>query len=298
MTGATTVDCHAHVFRPATVSARAVDALAPSDRDAPVEDLLTTMEGGRVGRAVLVPLGPQDDYVAECVRQHPGTFAAVAVADLAVQGRIPSIDPLDALRKRTEHFPFHALRTGWLGDPAAGVDESPMLPALRYLTDRGIALWSYLPRSQTPLLRQLIRKLPDLTVVLNHLGFCPHDMQVDQYGRPRFATAFGPGDVDALLEMARFPHVYLMFSGQYALSKLAPPYTDLDETVRALADAYGAARMPWASDYPWTRDVPGYRTMLSLPEETFPDASPTELADIHGGAALRLFPALALDQET
>ena len=55
-----------------------------------------------------------------------------------------------------------------------------------------------------------------------------------------------------------------MLSGQYALSAEEPPYRDLDAIVRALAGAFGPDRMLWASDYPWTRDVPGYATLLGL----------------------------------
>lgn len=293
-----TVDGHAHVFRPADVTARVVEALAPAERDAPVEDLLTTMHDNDVGRAVLVPLGPEDDYVAACLRAHPGIFAAVAVADAATQGRTISIDPVSTLRGRRQMLPFQALRTGWLGDPSREIEASPMLPVLRHLADHGLALWSYLPRDQMTLLEQLTRRLPDLIVVLNHLGFCPHDMQVDRHGRPRFAAAFRAGDLDTLIRLARAPQVYLMFSGQYALSADAPPYADLDAPVHALADAFSASRMLWASDYPWTRDLPGYPTLLSLPRHAFPDASTAELADIRGGTALRLFPHLAPCQES
>ena len=83
-----------------------------------------------------------------------------------------------------------------------------------------------------------------------------------------------------------------MFSGQYALSAEGPPYRDLDPVVRALADAFGPRRLLWASDYPWTRDVPGYGTLLTLAEQALPEASADDLSAIHGGTALRLFPHL------
>ena len=62
--------------------------------------------------------------------------------------------------------------------------------------------------------------------------------------------------------------------------------------MRALADAFGPRRLLWASDYPWTRDVPGYATLLTLAEQALPDATPDDLAAIHGGSALELFPHL------
>jgi L-fuconolactonase len=286
------VDAHAHVFRRADELPRSVDELAPAEREARVEDLLARMAEAQIERAVLVPLASEDDYVAEALRDHPDRFAAVAVADAATQGRESGLDPVAALERRRASFPFHGLRTQWLGDPAAPLAESPMLPVLRHMAETGLVLWTYLTRDQLGLLEALPATEPDLPIVLNHLGFCPHGMRVDRYGRPRFEDPFPPGSLDPVLRLAGHPATRVMFSGQYALSAEQPPYRDLDPIVRALAGAFGARRLLWASDYPWTRDVPGYATLLGLAEQTLPDASPADLAAIHGGTALELFPHL------
>jgi L-fuconolactonase len=286
------VDAHAHVFLRADAMPRTVDELAPPEREAPVEDLLSVMAGAGASRAVLVPLGIEDDYVARVLRGHPDRFAAVAVADTAAKGLERGVNPVDALRRRHESFPFHAVRTQWLGDPDAPVTQSPMLPALQHMAETGLVLWTYLTRDQLGLLEQLPTAVPDLAVVLNHLGFCPHDMHVDRHGRPAFDDPFPPGSLDPVLRLAEHPQTRVMVSGQYALSKQGPPFSDLDGIVRALAEAFGPQRMLWASDYPWTRDVPGYGTLLSLAEHALPGASTEDLAAIHGGAALELFPHL------
>ncbi|GAA4073538.1 amidohydrolase family protein [Actinomadura miaoliensis] len=285
------VDAHVHVFRPHAVHPRTVDALAPAERDAPVEDLLAVMAAAGIDGAVLVPLGPEVDYVAEVLAAHPGRFGAVAVADAAVQGRTPGADPVAALRERLGRG-FGGLRTQWLGEPGRPLAESPMLPVLRELAARGLPLWSYLPPEQLPLLRELPDVVGDLRIVLNHLGFAPHDMRVDAHGRPAFDDPFPAPVVETVLGLARAPHVYLMFSGQYALSTQAPPYDDLTGVVRSLADAYGPGRMLWASDYPWTRDVPGHAELLALPDAMLPGLSPGERAALLGGTARTLFPNL------
>src|SRR3712207_7245721 len=59
--------------------------------------------------------------------------------------------------------------------PYTTLFRSPALPILRYLAEEGLLLWTYLPPNQLPLLPDVVRQLPDLRVVLNHLGFCPHD---------------------------------------------------------------------------------------------------------------------------
>ena len=126
-------------------------------------------------------------------------------------------------------------------------------------------------------------------MVLNHLGFCPHDMRVDAHGRPDFDDPFPAGSLEPVIALRGAEHAYLMFSGQYALSAEEPPYRDLDPIVSRLFAAFGAERMLWASDYPWTRDVPGYATLLGLAP---PGASAADLDAIRGGTALRLFPHL------
>ena len=122
-------------------------------------------------------------------------------------------------------------------------------------------LWTYLTRDQLPLLEQLPATVPDLPVVLNHLGFCPHGMRVDRHGRPRFEDPFPPGSLDPILGLAGHPAARVMFSGQYALSTEGPPYRDLDPVVRALAERVRPAapavglRLPVDARRPRLRDA-------------------------------------------
>lgn len=287
------VDGHVHVFRPAAVSPRGVDDLAPADRDAPVEDLLARMADAGVAAAVLVPLDGHDDYVADVLERHPGRFAAVAVATAAEHGTAGG-DSVAALRSRRERWGFGALRTSWLGDPTRPVTDSPFLPVLRLLAHEGLPLWSYLPPQQLPLLEQLVGVLPDLRVVLNHLGFCPHDMWIDGHRRPRFDQPFPEPLVERLERLADAAAVHVLVSGQYALSAEQPPYADLFPVTRRLARAYGADRLLWGSDHPWPSDVPGYRRLARLVPEVLPDLDPGALARVMGGTARRLFPQLAV----
>jgi predicted TIM-barrel fold metal-dependent hydrolase len=259
------VDAHVHVFRRAALDGREPDALVPADREAPVEQLIALMDAHGVARAVLVPLDDRDAYVASVLDDR---FAAVAVG-------------LHDLAARRERFAFDGVRTQRLDDR----------DALRWISERGLVLWTYLTPDQLPALLELPRAFPDLRIVLNHLGFFPHDMRVDAHGRPSFEDPLPAERVDAVLSLARFETVHVMLSGQYALSAEDAPYRDLDPIVSRLADAYGADRMLWASDHPWIDDVPGYGTMLALPERL--GASPAELAAIRGGTALRLFPRLS-----
>lgn len=281
------IDAHAHVFRPAAVSPRGVDALAPADRDAPLEHYRARLAVSGIDGAVLVPLDTHDDAVAEALEHLPGSFTGVAVAGDAEQGRDGG-DPVVALRARRERFGFRAVRTMWLGDPDRSIAESPMWPALRHLSDEGIVLWSYVTPDQTGLLTEVGERLPELRVVLNHLGFAPHDMRVDGHGRPAFDDPFPASEVERVVRLADHPGFHLMFSGHYALSTEPYPYPDLHATGARLVGLFGAERTLWGSDWPWIDVEPGHARMHRLVDIALPDLVPRERADILGGTAARL----------
>ncbi|GGL33534.1 amidohydrolase family protein [Phycicoccus endophyticus] len=281
------VDAHVHVFERADRVARGVDELVPVDRTASVDALGARLRAAGVDGAVLVPLDRHDEPVRRALATSPWAVAAVAVAGEAEQGRA-GVDPVQALERRWEGFPFRALRTTWLGDPGRPLEDSPMLPTLRWLARRGLALWSYLPPEQAPLLEPLGALVPDLAVVLNHLGFAPSGMWVDAHGRPRFDGALAPAEVERVEGLARHPRTHLMFSGHYALSAQDHPYPDLAETSQRLVAAFGADRTLWASDWPWVDAVPGYTATLDVLEACLPGITPGERADILGGTVTRL----------
>jgi predicted TIM-barrel fold metal-dependent hydrolase len=156
-----------------------------------------------------------------------------------------------------------------------------------------LPLWSYLPPAQLPLLVELVGLLPELPVVLNHLGFCPHDMWVDEHRRPRFDDPFPDALVARLERLANAPLVHVLVSGQYALSAEDPPYADLFTVTRRLAAAYGPDRLLWGSDHPWPSEVPGYGQLPGLVRAALPDLGPDDTARVLGGTARALFPQLA-----
>ena len=227
--------------------------------EAPVEDLLATMESHGVTRAVLVALTARDDYVTECLKAYPDTFRAILVHDPA----------LPDVRRRVEAAGAHGVR---LFD----LDADPGL--FTWLAAEDLKLWAYLHPPDYPRLVEILEAVPELAVVLNHLAL-----------RPSGDVAVPPPSWPSVAELARFPNVHVTFSGQYAFSRVAYPYADLIEYARMVYETYGAARMMWASDFPWPAQNPGYGRLLGLVEHTFPNLTEAERADILGGTCARLF---------
>ena len=167
------------------------------------------MAASGVDGAVLVPLDAHDDYVAGALDDHPKTFAAIAVAK-------PAELRAGGARGEESSRPTRSLRlprlAHWLGEPGRPVTGSPAFPVLRYLAGQDMLLWTYLPPDQLPLLSGVVRELPKLRVVLNHLGFCPQDMQIDEHRRPRFDDAFPESTVQQVLRLSEAGGVHLMVS--------------------------------------------------------------------------------------
>jgi predicted TIM-barrel fold metal-dependent hydrolase len=176
-----------------------------------------------------------------------------------------------------------------LGAPDAEDPEAlEAFPVLAALEQEGMVLWFYAAPDQLALLPGVLERLPALKVMLNHLGFCQQGYQVDEHGRPRIPTPLPPPTLPAVLDMARFPNVHVMFSGQYAFSREPYPYDDVRHVGVRLHEAFGADRLMWASDYPWIREEPGYRRMLDLVDHALPGLSADERSAVTGGTAARL----------
>lgn len=280
------VDGHAHVFMPASERyPRDVHPMFPAELAAPVEDLLAEMEAAGVDHAVLVPVSPHDDYLRECLARYPGVFAGIGVHDPGARA------PVDDMRRRVSKSGLSGLRVHHLGDEgSSSFDESPGFELLSAMAKDGLILWYYAPADQLPLLEAALERLPRLTVVLNHLGFpMPDEFELDSLGRPTIDTELPPPTLGAVESLARFDGVNVMFSGEYAFSRREFPFDDLAEVVQRLYRAYGAERMMWASDFPWTREQPRYAPQLDLVERYLPECGPDERATITGRTGARLF---------
>jgi L-fuconolactonase len=280
----TVVDSHVHAF--ASVSERFprdVHELYPPELEAPAERLLAKMEDAGVDRAVLVPLSHHDDYLTECLRRFPGRFAGIGLQP-------PGEPSVDAYRSRRERVGLQGLRLFGLGDPATTEIESlRCFPLLVELARAGDKLWFYGGRAQMELLERVLGALPELTVVLNHLGYWPSALSIDEHGRPRFSRPYSHDNLGATLGLARFARVHVLFSGLYAFARRPWPYEDVRPVSEALLEAFGPGRLLLATDFPWTAAQPGYTQTLRTLDAQLPDLGAQERSRIRGANAADLF---------
>jgi L-fuconolactonase len=280
------IDGHVHVFRAVSERyPRAEHPMYPADMEAPVEDLLETLDRNDVDGAIVVPLSPHDEYLAECLANHPERLRGIGVLS---SDRIH--DAGDA-RRRFAEVGLSGLRVFRLGDPAtARPQELDAWPVLEMLQEVDGVLWLYVSAEELKLLPRVLDRLPKLKVVLNHLGWpLPEEFHVDELGRPSVPWRAPPPTLDTVRQLAGYEGVHVMFSGEYAFSGEAFPFSDLTGVVTTIYESYGAERMMWASDYPWIREAPGYDPQLGLVDHYLPNLSPGEKQAIMGGTASRLF---------
>jgi predicted TIM-barrel fold metal-dependent hydrolase len=278
------VDSHVHAF--ASVSERFprdVHELYPPELEATAERLLGEMESAGVDRAVLVPVSYHDDYLADCLRRFPDRFAGIGLQP-------PGEPSAEAYRARRDALGLQGIRLFDLGDPATtDIERLPCFPLLAEFARAGDKLWFYGDGAQMELLERVLFALPELTVVLNHLGYWPSALSVDEHGRPRFSRPYSADNLAAAVRLARFPRTHVLFSGLYAFTRRPWPYNDLRPVTTALLEAFGPGRLLLATDFPWTAAEPGYLETVQTLDAQFPDLPAAERSLIRGATAADLF---------
>ncbi len=284
------VDAHLHLFKAVSDAyPRPVyESMTPPDREEAAEELLAAMASAGVDHAVVVALSEHDEYLRDVLRDHPGRFAGIGLFDFSEP------DPVAQLERRVEATGMQGMRFyGLDADPGSDPESIAVFPALAAMAEHGLKVWFYGAPDQVAILDGVMDLLPDLQVVLNHLGFCPDitmELRVDDDGRPRFDVDLPPRSLELVERIAaRHRNLYVVFSGLYAFTRRPYPYRDLGETARRIFRAFGAERMLMASDWPWIKDNPGYREILDLVDHHLPNLTKEERAAVRGGTAASLF---------
>ena len=287
------IDAHVHIFaKPSAEFPREADALAPAALEAPVESLLAEMDTHGIDRAALVQLGGTDiehhAYLLHCLKTYPDRFLGI--------GMIPSDIPdpahhMDTLCGETGIIGFRLFSIGGPADPFAQIDvrEFRTYPIWKHAAARDYLISLYARAVDAHLIPYLLEAFPQVRVVINHLGVCPGKgkFSIDAKGRPQIETPMYNPAFHTTHRLARYENVMLQLSGQYAFSVEAYPYRDIAGWHQHLMGIYGAARLMWASDFPWIQQDPGYGQLTNIINELLPNLSDDEYDDIMGGTAKR-----------
>ena len=246
----------------------------------PVESLLQQMARAGVAQAVLIQMLGQFDngYQQDCVERYPGRFVSVVLVDPSDPGATKSLRQLAAQGS-----------CGVRLKPTARSPGSDPLAVWRCAEELGLAV-SCVGNTAAFLageFSQLLQDLPNLTVVLEHLG---GTSQPDADASMRAQRL-------RVLELARFPNVYLKVPGlgELAVRKSPPPSEGCPFELESAAvlqeaiKAFGSRRLMWGSDFPPVCSREGYGNALAWCRSALADLPPADLEEIFAGTARRVF---------
>ena len=266
------VDPHTHVWINDPKFPWPIENENPPKEDRTAEMLLELMSAHGVDKTVLVQVIHyrwDNSYAAQAAQRFPDKFMAV--------GRINPEDPdaPDHLSMWTEDYGVHGVRLSpaveGTGDWFAG---SLMPPIFTRAQKLGVPL---LLLTRPPRLLDLIPLLEshgDLDVVIDHMADVHPD---DVKGR---AT---------LLDLARFPRVYVKISHTWSISKEEYPWRDTHGLVEDVYQAFGPERIMWGTDWPVCLGNAEYDQTLSVVRDAMKFISPADLEWVLGKTALKLW---------
>lgn len=270
------IDTHVHVWALDERHQPAPGAkVRPPKAAAPVEWLLDDMAAFQIDHCVLVQssaFGWDNTYMVECLERYPGRFKAIGLVDPLGE------DNADDLRRwmgrGLSGFRLHPLyypdEPCWIDSPAndrlweAAVETGAILQ---------FHMW---PRHAVPLARMIARH-PGVRVIVDHLGK-PDVTEAPPYPSSR-----------PVLDLARFPLVWVKIGDYQIASRQQFPWRDTIPFVAALREAFGPGRMIWGTGYPNGARLVPLEQALRYVRQELPCLAPDDVDQILGATPKALF---------
>lgn len=246
------IDSHLHVWASPEEAAGKYPYFPGQEPTLPghVDFLLQCMdEAGVDGALIVQPINHKFDhsYVTSVLKKYPSKFVGCCLANPAEDG------------SGIKEFENLILKDGY-----RAVRFNPYLwpPGQQMTNNIGKAIFSKAGELGVPVgfmcmkglslhlsdIKQLCTEFPSTTVLLDHLAFCKPP--IDDEERQLFSS---------MLELSRFPQVYIKFSALFRVSRKPYPFEDLTEALSKVVSSYGANRIMWGSDFPYVVPECGYK---------------------------------------
>ena len=268
------IDPHVHIWKKDPAFPYAPETSNPPAQDATPEMLLGLMQANGVEKTVLVQFIQyrwDNSYVIHALKTYPGKFMGVC--------RVNPEDPAapDHLSYWTEQYGFHGVRLSPAPDSSGDWFTGPLMdPLFKRAEDLGVPMLILTKPSRLSDLAKILERHPDLNVSIDHIADCSSD---------------NPNDIiQCLLDMARYPRVYVKISHTWNISHESYPWRDTHDLVKRVYETFGGKRLMWATDWPVCLNKASYAQTLTVVRDEMNFFSPDDLEWILGKTALTLWP--------
>ena len=268
------IDPHVHIWKNDPKYPWPAELKHPPEEDALPEPLLALMEANGVSHTVIVHViyyRWDCRYAADVVKQYPDKFQGVCRVNPE------ATNAADDLSKWVEEYGFRGVRlspsardTGdWIHN------EELMDPIWKRTDELKVPMLILTSTSRLPAVAKWIDRYPDIKISIDHMASCP----IDQ-----------PDELQKLLDLAKFPHVYVKISHTWSLSKEPYPHRDTWDQVKKLYDVYGPQRLMWGTDWPGVEESSSYAKALQLVRDEMDFLSEDDKRWILGKTVEELWP--------
>ena len=164
--------------------------------------------------------------------------------------------------------------------PAAGPGgdwiTGPLMPPLwRRCAQLKVPMTLLIPVTRLPQMHSLIEANPDLQVVIDHMADCPLNH---------------PEQLQLLLDLVRYPKVFVKISHMWSLSSQPYPYPDAAVQVKRLYDVFGAKRLMAGTDWPISLPKQSYAQTVALYRDHFDFIPAQDHAQIFSKTVQQVWP--------
>lgn len=232
------IDTHVHIWDPRELTYPWLDGIADLDRPMLVTDYDSSADAAVFVQADCLPEQSLAEARWVSGREWPALRGIVAAADLRSSRLLEDLDGLSTVPRVVG---IRHLLQG--EDERAWIDDTVLVDGLRALAARGLTFDACVQWPQLDALDALLEQVPDLQVVVDHLGNPPVDEGIDSADARRWRRSLG--------RIAERATSFVKLSGLPAASADRAAFDrNADGFIRAGLELFGAERAMIGSDFP------------------------------------------------
>jgi L-fuconolactonase len=269
------LDSHVHFWKYNPAEYAWIDeTMAPLRRDFMPEDALGVMRSAGIDKCVVVQVRQtlaETRWMLRLAEQHPFVAAVVGWVDLRS-------DDLDAQIESVAHPKLVGVRHIVQAEPDGFLSDDRFRRGVERLAHHGLAYDILIYARQMPAAIEFASRLPDIRLVLDHLG--KPDIKRNGFDSWRH-------DLD---RMAAIPNVCAKLSGLVTEADWAQwTVEDLHRYVNAAIEAFGPERLMFGSDWPVCTLAAQYGQVVEIIRTAIDERPQSEQDSMLGGTARRFW---------